>query len=152
MHEQLGWIVWNFEYKPPKFENKDLALSVRFPQFANVYHVSSTKKGNQNFPQMWLSTLWEMWYSLFSRTKDHQWIWCHNDKNTTLEGVSCAFWLRRVINKFSTHARYFYSVDRWRYGCSNIRGEPYKGKQFRNISCQFICINYLIRSCVYVFI
>jgi hypothetical protein len=49
MIEQSGWIVWIFEYKPPKFENEDLALSVRFPQLANVYHVSSTKKGNQNF-------------------------------------------------------------------------------------------------------
>ena len=49
MHEKSGWIVWNFEYKPPHFENEDLALSVRFPQFANVYHVTSTKKGNQNF-------------------------------------------------------------------------------------------------------
>jgi hypothetical protein len=36
--------VWNFEYKP-----SHLALSVRFPQFANVYHVTSTKKGNQNY-------------------------------------------------------------------------------------------------------
>ena len=49
MHEKSGWIVWNFEYKPPHFDNEDLALSVRFPQFANVYHVTSTKKGNQNF-------------------------------------------------------------------------------------------------------
>jgi hypothetical protein len=49
MHEKSGWIVWNFEYKPPHFDNEDLALSVRFPQFANVYHVTSTKKGNQIF-------------------------------------------------------------------------------------------------------
>jgi hypothetical protein len=49
MIEQSGWIVWNFEYIPPTFENEDPALSVRFSQFANVYHVSSTKKGNQNF-------------------------------------------------------------------------------------------------------
>ncbi len=41
--------MWNFEYKPPHFENEDLTLSVRFPLFANVYHVTSTKKGNQNF-------------------------------------------------------------------------------------------------------
>ena len=49
MHEKSGWIVWNFEYKPTHFDNEDLSLSVRFPQFANVYHVTSTKKGNQNF-------------------------------------------------------------------------------------------------------
>jgi hypothetical protein len=49
MHEKSGWIVWNFEYKPPHFQNEDITLSVRFPQFANVYHVTSTKKGNQNF-------------------------------------------------------------------------------------------------------
>ncbi len=41
--------MWNFEYKPPHFDNKDLTLSARFPQFANVYHVTSTKKGNQIF-------------------------------------------------------------------------------------------------------
>ncbi len=40
MHEKYGWIVWNFEYKPPHFENEDLALSVRSLQFANVYHVT----------------------------------------------------------------------------------------------------------------
>jgi hypothetical protein len=49
MIEKSGWIVWNFEYKPPKFENEDPALSARFPQFTNVYHVSPTKKGNQHF-------------------------------------------------------------------------------------------------------
>ncbi len=41
--------MWNFEYKPPHFQNEDSALSVRFPQFADVYHVTCTKKGNQNF-------------------------------------------------------------------------------------------------------
>ncbi len=45
MHEISGWIVWNFEYKSPYFENEDLALPVKFPQFATVYHVTSTKKG-----------------------------------------------------------------------------------------------------------
>ncbi len=49
MHEKSGWIVRNFEYKPPHFDNEDLALSVRFPPFANVYHVTSTKKGHTNF-------------------------------------------------------------------------------------------------------
>jgi hypothetical protein len=49
IHEFSGWIVWNFEYKPPYFENDDLALSVMFPQFANVYQVTSTKKGHQSF-------------------------------------------------------------------------------------------------------
>jgi hypothetical protein len=41
--------VWNFEYKPPHFDNEDLTFSVRFPLFANGYHVTYTKKGNQNF-------------------------------------------------------------------------------------------------------
>ena len=51
MHEISGWIVWNFEYKSPYFENEDedLALSVKFPQFANVYHVTSTKKDIRAF-------------------------------------------------------------------------------------------------------
>ena len=49
MHEKSGSIVWNFEHNPPLFENEDLALSVKFPLFANVYHVTSTKKGHQNF-------------------------------------------------------------------------------------------------------
>ncbi len=49
MHEKSGWIVWNFEYKPPHFQNEDIALSEGFPQFANVYHVTCTKKGNQHF-------------------------------------------------------------------------------------------------------
>jgi hypothetical protein len=49
MHETSGWIVWNFEYIPPHFQNEDIVLSVRFPQFANVYHVTFTKKRNQNF-------------------------------------------------------------------------------------------------------
>ena len=49
MHEISGWIVWNFEYKSPYFENEDLALSVKFPQFANVYQLTSTKKGHQSF-------------------------------------------------------------------------------------------------------
>ena len=44
MHEKSGWIVWNFEYKPPHFENEDLALSVRFPQFANVTMLHLPKK------------------------------------------------------------------------------------------------------------
>jgi hypothetical protein len=52
MHENSGWIVWNFEYKPPQFENKDIALSLRFPQYANVYHVTSTKKKESKFPQL----------------------------------------------------------------------------------------------------
>ncbi len=38
------------------------------------------QKRESNFPKMWLSTLWEMWYSLCSHTKDHQWSWSHNDK------------------------------------------------------------------------
>ena len=48
-HEKSGWIVWNFEYKSPYFENDDIALSAKFPQFANVYQVTSTKKGHQSF-------------------------------------------------------------------------------------------------------
>jgi len=49
MHELSEWLVWNFEYKSIYFENDDLALSVQFPQFANVNHVTSTKKGHQSF-------------------------------------------------------------------------------------------------------
>ena len=49
MHEKSGWIVWNFEFKPPYFVNEYLALSRKFPLFANVYHVTSTKKRHQNF-------------------------------------------------------------------------------------------------------
>jgi len=49
MHEKSGWIVWNFEYKSPIFENEDISLSAKFPQFANVYQVTSTKKGYQSF-------------------------------------------------------------------------------------------------------
>ena len=49
MHEKSGWIVWNFEYKPLNFPNEDITLTARFPQFTNVYHVNSTKKGNQHF-------------------------------------------------------------------------------------------------------
>ncbi len=81
------------------------------------------QKRESKFPEMWLSTLWVMWYSLFSHSKDHQWSWSHNDKNTTLEGISCAFWVRRVKNQFSTHERNFYTADRRRYGSSHIRGE-----------------------------
>ncbi len=54
------------------------------------------QKRESKFPEMWLSTLWAMWYSLFSHSNDHQSSWSHNDKNTTLEGISCAFWGRRV--------------------------------------------------------
>jgi len=43
MHEKSGWIVWNFEYKSPNFEIEDIALSAKFPQFANVYQVTPTK-------------------------------------------------------------------------------------------------------------
>ena len=49
MHEISQWLVWNFEYKLLYFENDGLALSVEFPQFANVYHVTSTKKRHQSF-------------------------------------------------------------------------------------------------------
>ena len=49
MNEKSGWIVWNFEYKSPIFENEDISLSAKFPQFANVYQVTSTKKGHQSF-------------------------------------------------------------------------------------------------------
>jgi hypothetical protein len=49
MHEKSEWIVWNFEYKSPCFKNDDIALSAKFPQFANVYKVTSTKNGHQSF-------------------------------------------------------------------------------------------------------
>ena len=51
-HEKSGWIVWNFEYKSPYFENDDIALSAKFPQFANVYQVTSTKKRTSELSQM----------------------------------------------------------------------------------------------------
>ena len=110
MHEKSGWIVWNFEYKPPHFENKDLALSVKFPQFANVYHVTSTKKGNQNLLKCDCLLYERCGIPCSHALKITDQVAATMKK--TLEGVSCAFWLRRVKNKCSTHARYFYSADR----------------------------------------
>ncbi len=81
-----------------------------------------------------LSSLWEMWYSMFTHSEDHRQNWSHNDKNTTLEGVSRAFWISRIQNKSQTHERYFYSADWLRYGSPNFRWEPTQGKQSLNVS------------------
>jgi hypothetical protein len=45
MHEKAGWIVWNFEYKPPHFDNKDLALSVDFLNLQMIIMLHQPKKG-----------------------------------------------------------------------------------------------------------
>ena len=48
MHAKSEWIVWHFDYNPPKFkDDKILGLSERFPVFANVYNVSVMQMGNQ---------------------------------------------------------------------------------------------------------
>ncbi len=110
------------------------------------------QKRESTFPQMWLSTFRAMWYSLFSHSEDHRSSWSHYDKNTTLEGISCEFWFRRVKNEFTTHERNFYSADRWRYGCSHIGGLPNKSKESRALLvCQFIFINSSMLFCVYNF-
>jgi hypothetical protein len=49
MHSDSSWIVWDFEYQPPYFENDELNLASIFPIFANVYKVYVTKKGCQSF-------------------------------------------------------------------------------------------------------
>ncbi len=133
MHEKSGWIVWNFEYKSPNFGNEEIALSAMFPQFANVYQVTSSKKENQSFLKC-DCLLWEMWYSMFTHFEDRQWNWSYNDKNTTLESVSRAFWSSRIKNKSKTHESYFYSADWWRYGCSNFWWESTQGEQSGNLS------------------
>ena len=100
------------------------------------------QKRTSELSQMWLSSLWEMWYSMFTHSEDHRRNWSHNDKNTTLEGVSRAFWISRIQNKSQTHERYFYSADWWRYGSLNFRQEPTQGKQSRNVSvCEFVYTN-----------
>ncbi len=97
------------------------------------------QKKTSELSQMWLSSLWEMWHPMFTHSQDHWQNWSHNDKNTTLEGVSRAFWISRIKNKSKTHERYFYSADWWRYGSSNFRWEPTQGKQSGNVSvCEFV--------------
>jgi hypothetical protein len=49
MHSDSSWIVWDFEYQPPYFENDEFNLAGLFPIFANVYKVYVTKKGCQSF-------------------------------------------------------------------------------------------------------
>jgi hypothetical protein len=49
MHSDSSWIVWDFEYQPPYFENDEFHLANLFPIFANVYKVYVTKKGCQSF-------------------------------------------------------------------------------------------------------
>jgi hypothetical protein len=97
------------------------------------------QKRTSELSQMWLSSLWEMWYPMFTHSQDHWQNWRHNDKNTTLEGVSRALWITRIKNKSWTHERYFYSADWWRYGSSNFRWVPSQGEQSRNESvCEFV--------------
>ena len=43
------------------------------------------QKRTSELSQMWLSSLREMWYSMFTHSEDHRRNWSHNDKNTTLE-------------------------------------------------------------------
>ena len=39
MHSDSSWIVWDFEYQPPYFENDEFNLASIFPIFANVYRL-----------------------------------------------------------------------------------------------------------------
>ena len=111
-------ILWKWRYRP----------------FSKVSSVCQCvpgdfyKKRTSELSQMWLSSLWEMWYSMFTHFEDHRWNWSYNDKNTTLEGVSRAFWISRIKSKSQTHERYFYSADWWRYGCSNFWWESTQGE------------------------
>jgi hypothetical protein len=36
MHSDSSWIIWDFEYQPPYFENEEFNISSVFPIFANV--------------------------------------------------------------------------------------------------------------------
>ena len=49
MQSNSSWIVWDFEYQHPYFENDEFNLASIFPIFANVYKVYVTKKGCQSF-------------------------------------------------------------------------------------------------------
>ncbi len=56
------------------------------------------QKRESTFPQMWLATLWEMWYSLCLHTKDHQWVEATMIKIQHWKVFHVHFWLRRVNN------------------------------------------------------
>ena len=152
MHEKSGWIVWNFEHKPLNFLNENITLSARFPQFANVYHVSSTKKGNQHFLKC--DCL------LYERC-----------------GIPCSHILKITDQVEATmikiqHWKVFhvhFGLEESKISSQLMQGisiqlidkdmgvpiseDSLIGNQSRNISvCQFIYINYLIRYCVYSFI
>ncbi len=49
MHTHGEWIVWQFQYDPPYFQDDELNLSDLFPVFANVYNVKVTTFGQQRF-------------------------------------------------------------------------------------------------------
>ena len=49
MHAHGEWLVWNFNYDPPKLNEDDIQLSHMFPAFANVYAVKVTNLGSQHF-------------------------------------------------------------------------------------------------------
>jgi hypothetical protein len=47
MHVHGEWIVWQFQYDPPYFQDDELNLSYLFPVLANVYNVKVTTFGQQ---------------------------------------------------------------------------------------------------------
>jgi hypothetical protein len=49
MHAHGEWLVWNFDYDPPKLKDDVIEMSNLFPVFANVYEVKVTKLGCQHF-------------------------------------------------------------------------------------------------------
>jgi hypothetical protein len=49
MHTHGEWIVWQFQYDPPYFQDDELNLSDLFPVFANVYNVKVTTFEQQRF-------------------------------------------------------------------------------------------------------
>jgi hypothetical protein len=51
MHMHGKWIVWQFQYDSPYFQDDEFNLSDLFPVFANVYNVKVTTFGQQRFPK-----------------------------------------------------------------------------------------------------
>jgi hypothetical protein len=49
MHTHGEWIVWQFQYDPPYFQDDELNLSGKFPVFSNVYNVKVITFGQQRF-------------------------------------------------------------------------------------------------------
>ena len=49
MHMHEEWIIWQFQYDPPYFQDDELNLSDLFPVFANVYNIKVTTFGQQRF-------------------------------------------------------------------------------------------------------